>query len=452
MRRCLIRPLRALLLFLSCACASQSPLVPESPAVTLLEQAEPPPETLEQRARRLLREAPLIDGHNDAPWALRKRAHGQLHQLDLAVDTASLEPPMHTDLARLKAGGVGGQFWSVYIPIRTPGGKAGDARTVIEQIDLAKRMIDRHGDVLELALTADDVERIHGTGKVASLLGMEGGHSIENSLAVLRATYELGARYMTITHSKNLAWADSATDDPGVGGLSDFGKEVILEMNRLGMLVDLSHVAPSTMHAALEVSEAPVIFSHSSAFELCRHVRNVPDDVLKRVKETGSVVMITFLGYYVSDELRRYSERRKAEAARLGELHGDDAETIKAGVGQWMAANPAPSATLTQVADHIDHVRKVAGIDAIGIGGDFDGTRSLPVGLEDVSKYPDLIVELLRRGYSDEDVKKVLGLNVLRVLREAEAVAARARQTRGPSEMLLAPPPAPAQPPPAAQN
>ncbi len=379
---------------------------------------------LEARARRLMSETPLIDGHNDVPWQYRKRVNLHLDQMDLASDLTALDPPMHTDIARLRAGGVGGQFWSVFIPIRETGGEAGDARTVIEQIDFAKRLIAQHPDELQLALTAEDVLRAHRAGRIASLMGMEGGHSIENSLAVLRATYDLGARYMTITHSKSTDWADSATDDTDHGGLTEFGREVIREMNRIGMIVDLSHVSPATMHDALDIVQAPVMFSHSSAFAVCAHPRNVPDDVLLRVKENDGVVMITFVGAFVSEEARLARERNEEERNRLKQELGDDEEAIRPAMESWRKDNPAPQATLAQVADHIDHVRNVAGIDHVGIGGDFDGTSSVPVGLEDVSKYPDLVVELLRRDYSDRDVQKILGLNILRVMRDVERVAA----------------------------
>ena len=379
---------------------------------------------LEARARRLMSETPLIDGHNDVPWQYRKRVNLHLDQLDFASDLTALDPPMHTDIARLRAGGVGGQFWSVFIPIRESGGEAGDARTVIEQIDFAKRLIAQHPDELQLALTAEDVLRAHRAGRIASLIGMEGGHSIENSLAVLRATYDLGARYMTITHSKSTDWADSATDDTNHGGLTEFGLEVIREMNRIGMIVDLSHVSPATMHDALDETRAPVMFSHSSAFAVCAHPRNVPDDVLLRVKENNGIVMITFVGAFVSDEARLARERGEEERDRLKQELGDDEEAVRLAMSVWRKDNPAPKATLAQVADHIDHVRNVAGIDHVGIGGDYDGTSSVPVGLEDVSKYPDLVVELLRRGYSDYDVQKILGLNILRVMREVERVAA----------------------------
>ncbi len=393
---------------------------------------------LDERARSLLRQTPLIDGHNDTPWQYRKRVELKLDGLDFAGDLSTLDPPMHTDINRLRQGGVGAQFWSVYIPAQR-GGKPGDTRTVIEQIDFVKRLVDRYPDYLELALTADDIERIHADCKIASLIGMEGGHSIEDSLAVLRATYELGARYMTVTHSKNTNWADSATDDAQFDGLNDFGREVIREMNRLGMLVDLSHVSPATMHDTLDVTAAPVIFSHSSAFAVCNHVRNVPDDVLLRVRDNGGVVMVVFLGYYVSEDLRTWAERRQSERAALAKDQGGDNVAITAGLAAWDRLNPKPRATIGQVVDHMDHIRDLIGLDYIGIGGDYDGTSSLPVGMEDVSTYPALIVEMLRRGYTDDAVRKIIGLNVLRVMREVEAVAAKLQAEREPSEALFSP-------------
>jgi membrane dipeptidase len=383
-------------------------------------------------ARVLLGEVPLIDGHNDLAWQYRKRCHNDLDCMDFGSDLTTMERSPHTDLPRLRAGGLGGQFWSVYIPIRQRGGAPGDTRVVIEQIDLVKRLVAKYPDDLELAYTAEDIERIHGDGRIASLIGMEGGHSIENSLAVLRATYELGARYMTITHTKNTAWADSSTDIVEHDGLTPFGEDVVREMNRLGMLVDLSHVSFDTMHDTLDVTRAPIIFSHSSAYAVCGHVRNVPDDVLKRVAENDGVVMVTFLGYYVSEKLRLYGESLTAERNRLRDIHASDEEAIKAAMRTWHEANPRPKATLEEVVDHIDHIRDVAGIDSIGIGSDYDGTSSLPDGLEDVSRYPDLVVALIRRGYSDDEIRKILGENVLRVMREVERTARKLQRSESP--------------------
>jgi membrane dipeptidase len=392
---------------------------------------------LRERVMNILRDVPLIDGHNDIPWQYRIRVNNQVDALDFASDLSGIEPAIHTDIPRLRAGGVGGQFWSVFIPIRMRGGQPGDARTVIEQIDFVHRLVGQHSDHLEMAYTADDIVRIHREGKIASLIGMEGGHSIENSLAVLRATYDLGARYMTLTHWRSLEWADAATDAPIAGGLTPFGEEVVREMNRLGMLVDLSHVAPSTMQAALDVTRAPAIFSHSSAYEVCRHVRNVPDDVLRRVRENRGIVMVCFLAAFVSDELRLWEEAHAAERRRLMREHSDNRELVERDLRIWREANIRPDATLAQVADHVDHIRNLIGVDHIGIGGDYDGTTSLPVGLEDVSTYPALFVELLRRGYSDEDVAKIAGLNMLRVMREVEHVAAELQQTERPSEATI---------------
>lgn len=391
---------------------------------------------LRERALRLMTEVPLIDGHNDTPWSYRSRVRNQVARLDF-TDTTAIDAPMHTDLRRLRAGMVGGQFWSVYIPIRRFGGADGDARTVIEQIDLVHRLVAAYPEHLEIALTADDIERIHGEGRIASLMGMEGGHSIENSLAVLRATYALGARYMTLTHSISTTWADSATDETRVDGLTPFGREVVREMNRLGMMVDISHVSPVTMHAALDITEAPVIFSHSSAFGVCAHARNAPDDVLERLKMNNGVIMITFVPSYVCEELRQHGLASQAERQRLSAEHLGDRDLIRAGMDAWREINPAPACTLSDLADHIDHVRDVVGVDHIGIGSDYDGIGSLPVGMEDVSKYPDLIVELLRRGYSDDDIRKILGRNLLRVLREVETTATRLQQQRGPSDALI---------------
>ncbi|MCW5554553.1 MAG: dipeptidase [Verrucomicrobiae bacterium] len=372
--------------------------------------------------RALLREVPLIDGHNDLPWQYRKRG-GDLSAIDLRRDTSQFNPPWVTDIPRLRAGGVGGQFWSVYVPAKLPGAEA--LQATLEQIDVVHRLCARYPDTFELALTADDVERIHRQGRIASLIGMEGGHSINNSLAALRMTYKLGARYLTLTHTQNTDWADAAGDDAKHGGLTSFGEEVVREMNRLGMLVDLSHVTDDTMRDALRVTKAPVIFSHSSAYALCRHPRNVPDDVLQLVKTNGGVVMVCFLPGYLTEQDRVMFEASMAERQRLQQRYQDDPQKVDAGMTEWRRSRPRGSrAALSDVADHIDHIRKVAGIDHIGIGADYEGFSGPPVGLEDVSKYPALLAELLRRGYTPGEIQKVAGLNVLRVMRAAERVAA----------------------------
>jgi membrane dipeptidase len=387
------------------------------------------------QARRLLDTVPLIDGHNDVPWTLRGKVNNQLERQDLAGDTSTLDRPMHTDLARLRRGGVGGQFWSVYVPVDFEGAAAVVA--LFEQIDLVQRMTARHADSLEMAYTAADVERIHGAGKIASLIGIEGGHSIDNSLAVLRQSYLAGARYMTLTHWKNTDWADAATFEPEHGGLTAFGREVVREMNRLGMLVDLSHTSPETMVDALEVSEAPVIFSHSSARGVVDHPRNVPDEVLDRVRDNGGVVMVTYVPLFVSEPVRQHAAAVAAEKARLEELFIGQPQAAAEALDRWREQHPAPQATLADVADHIDYIRDRIGVDHIGIGSDFDGIDAGPLGLEDVSTYPALLGELLRRGYSDDDVGKIAGRNVLRVMRRAEEVARRLQQERPPSEALI---------------
>jgi membrane dipeptidase len=311
----------------------------------------------------------------------------------------------------------------VYVPSEYAGRQAVTA--TLEQIDIVYQMAARYPDVFEIARTADDVERIFRSGKIASLIGMEGGHSIDSSLGALRMFARLGARYMTLTHWKNVPWADSATDAPEHGGLTPFGEEVVREMNRLGMLVDLSHVSTATMEDALRVTQAPVIFSHSSARVLCDHPRNVPDAILRMLPRNGGVVMVSFVPGYTTPEAAAWDAAQEAEQARLEPLTPKDEPAVKAGMAAWLAAHPRPTVTLARVADHIDHIRAVAGIDHVGFGSDFDGISSAPVGLEDVSTFPALTAELLRRGYSDDEVKKVLGLNLLRVMRAAEAAAGR---------------------------
>jgi membrane dipeptidase len=396
--------------------------------------ADPDP-SLVARARKLLDQVPLVDGHNDLPWEYRQRVQNHLDKIDLRSDTGHFEKPMHTDIPRLRKGGVGGQFWSVYIPADLPGPQA--VVTVLEQIDDVHRLAARYPDVFEIATTADDVVRIHKAGKIASLIGLEGGHSIDNSLGALRQLYAAGARYMTITHSKNNDWADSATDAPQHGGLTHFGEEVVREMNRLGMLVDLSHVAPQTMKEALAVTQAPVIFSHSSAKALDAHPRNVPDDVLALMPKNGGVVMVTFVPSFVSEDVRAWNAQHDAEEARLKALHPDSPEQVKSDLAAWDKAQPAPRATISQVADHVEHVRQVAGIDHVGLGSDFDGITSTPDGLTGVDSFPSLLAELLRRGWTDEEIKKLAGLNVLRAFRGAEQTAARLQKERPASDALI---------------
>jgi membrane dipeptidase len=410
-------------------------LLPLSLAVFVTLTFSPPPQAgdgaLLDRARALHKQVPLIDGHNDYPWAVRENVQRDIEKLDISRP----QPTIHTDIARLRAGGVGGQFWSVYTPSDFAGQTAVTA--TLEQIDIVHQMMRKYPETFELALTAADVERIFKSGKIASMIGMEGGHSIDNSLAALRMFHQLGARYLTLTHSKNTPWADSATDTPQHGGLTPFGEQVVREMNWLGMLVDLSHVSPDTMADAIGVSEAPVIFSHSSARAINDVPRNVPDNILQMLPKNGGIVMVTFVPGFLSPKVTAWNALQTAETARLQQQFADDEAARRAGLDAWTKANPAPRATVADTANHIDHIRKVAGIDHVGLGGDFDGITSVPQGLEDVSTYPVLTAELLRRGYSDDDVKKVLGLNILRVMKAAESVSAKLRKQRGPSTMLF---------------
>ncbi|HBD84123.1 MAG TPA: membrane dipeptidase [Dehalococcoidia bacterium] len=384
-----------------------------------------------QRARALHDKIPLIDGHNDLPWQYRKVAGNALSKIDIAQH----QPSLHTDIPRLREGGVGGQFWSVYIPQTLPKGE--HVRATMEQIDVVYNMLRQWPDTFQLSLTADDVEAAFDSGKIGSLIGIEGGHSIDNSLGALRMFHRLGARYMTLTHFKNVDWADSCTDKPKVDGLSQFGREVVREMNRLGMLVDLSHVHADTMRAALDTSDAPVVFSHSSARAITGHPRNVPDDVLERVKENDGVVMVSFVPGFVSQQIYEHGLARDAEKARLEAQSDSFDESVEAGLKAWDADNPEPSATVSDIADHIDRIREKAGINHIGIGSDYDGITSVPEGLEDVSKYPVLTAELLRREYSEEDILKILGGNILRLMRAVENAATRIQQERGPSEASI---------------
>ncbi|MEX2462755.1 MAG: dipeptidase [Balneolaceae bacterium] len=387
-----------------------------------------------EQAIDILESVPLFDGHNDVPYQYRNRVGYKFSELDF-YDTTHLDSPMHTDIPRLRGGRVGAQWWSVYVSANIPEDEA--VKQTIEQIDFVHRLVDLYPDHFELALTADDVERIFESGKIASLIGMEGGHSIANSLAVLRNMYNLGARYMTLTHSRTLDWADAAGDNPQHDGLTEFGEEVIREMNRLGMLVDLSHTTPATMKDALQITESPVMFSHSNTRSLSGHPRNVPDDVLHLTRENNGIVMVTFVESFTSEELRVYYAERSAYQRKMEVLYPGQPDSISAYMQSWNAEHKAPKSTLEQVADHIDHIRDLIGVDYIGIGGDYDGVSSLPIGLEDVSMYPELFAELLARGYSEEDLRKIAGLNMLRVMRGAEEVSKRLRIERSPSEMLI---------------
>lgn len=394
-----------------------------------------------ERARAILRKAPLIDGHNDLPWQMRSRAHRHIDGVDLAGGTHTLDPPMHTDIPRLRQGVVGAQFWSVWLPTSLSGQEA--IVTLLEQMDVVHRLAAHHPDVFEMAYTAADIRRIARTGRIASLIGIEGGHSIGGSLAALRMAYEAGARYMTLTHWRTTAWADAATDAPQHGGLSPFGEAVVREMNRLGMLVDLSHVSADCMRDALRVSAAPVIFSHSGAFAINPHPRNVPDAVLEATRRNGGVVMVDFLPAYVSKEVWEHQSQASAEKKRLEVLHLGDPDAAKAAYDRWLARHPAPRSTVAQVADHIEHIRDVAGEDALGLGGDYDGMSDAPDGLEDVSDYPNLFVELLDRGWSEPALMKLAGGNLLRAFAHAEAVAAELRSKTKPSAADLQPREAP---------
>jgi len=383
--------------------------------------------SLLERAREVLRRAPLIDGHNDVLWELRTKVAYDFERLDLA----SPRPELMTDIPRIRAGGLGGQFWSVYVPSDLPGDTAVTA--TLEQIDGLHAMVARYPDAFALARSADDVERAAADGRVASMVGVEGGQSIGSSLGALRMLARLGTAYMTLTHNHNTPWADSATDTPEHDGLTRFGEEVVREMNRLGILVDLSHVSADTMAHAIDVSEAPVIFSHSSARALCGVPRNVPDEILRRVAETNAVVMVTFVPTFLVRAGEQFAAAARDEAGRLEVLHPDDPDAVREALEAWWDEHPQPHAHLTDVADHIDHVRDVAGIDHVGIGSDFDGSSAMPEGLEDVSRYPDLFAELLRRGYAEDDLAKIGRGNVLRVIRDAEHTAERLQRGRPPS-------------------
>jgi membrane dipeptidase len=401
------------------ACAASAPLAAQAdPALA--------------HARALLKTVPLIDGHNDLPWEIRTSETAPMD-----VRAYDLNAPTHgnTDIARLRAGEVGAQFWSLYIP-----GEARDsgyARMQLEEFDIARRMIAAYPKDLQFVTTADGIEQAFKAGRIASLLGLEGGHAIENSLGALRSYYDLGARYMTLTHNVTLDWADAAQDSAKHGGLTPFGREVVREMNRLGMMVDLSHVSPAVMSDVLDIAESPVIFSHSSAWELTHHKRNVPDSILKRLPKNGGVVMITFVPAFVNSRFGAWQVGRDSVVTAL-QAGGADSAAVRAGVRDWAAAAPRPIPTLAEVADHIEYVRTVAGVDHIGLGSDFDGMGPVtPVGLEDVSRFPNLFAELIRRGWKDGDLKKLAGLNLIRVLRANEATAKRLQAARPPSTKTI---------------
>ncbi len=415
---------RALLLLVPLV-ANLSPLTPMAPAQDLQRN-----KALEH-ARRLLRDSPLVDGHNDLPWAIREDS---VAPRDVAAYDLRRPTRGHTDLERLARGQVGAQFWSVYVPGEYR--DSGYARIQLEQIDIARQLIARYPERLALALTAADIDREFRRGRIASLLGAEGGHALENSLGALRTYYDLGVRYLTLTHNVTLDWADAALDSARHQGLSPFGREVVREMNRLGMLVDLSHVSPAVMSQALDVSEAPVIFSHSAARALVDHPRNVPDSILSRIAANGGVVMVTFVPAFISVEFAAWDALRQAREAEVA-LEVSEVPARVRRLAEWEREHPPPVATLAQVADHIDHVHRVAGADHVGIGSDFDGITHVPRGLEDVSTFPALFAELIRRGWSDSDLRKLAGANAIRALRGAEKAAARLRRQRPASTATL---------------
>ncbi|HEY3611234.1 MAG TPA: dipeptidase [Pseudonocardiaceae bacterium] len=388
-------------------------------------QADP---ALLSRARALLAEHPVVDGHNDLPYALRRQVGYDLDQRDIATDQSA---HLHTDLDRLRAGGVGAQFWSVYVPASMAGDTA--VAATLEQIDLVRTLAARYPDRLRLANTAAEVTAARADGRIASLMGAEGGHSIACSLATLRALHTLGVRYLTLTHNDNTPWADSATDKPVANGLTRFGEEVVREMNRVGMLVDLSHVSADTMRDALRVTRSPVIFSHSSSRAVCDHPRNIPDDVLAQLPANGGVAMATFVPQFVLPAAAEWSAGAEATMRSHGFHPRDSTPEATAVQQEYTKAHPRPIATVATVADHLDHMREVAGIDHLGIGGDFDGVTYTPDGLLDVAGYPNLIAELLGRGWSEVDLAKLTWENAVRLLRDMEEVAAGLRRVEAPS-------------------
>ncbi len=410
----LLSGLAALALISTPACAQSSKSAPKTP---------------EAVAEAALKAAPVFDGHNDVPWALRQRVGNVINDFDFADTTDTADPgktppriAMHTDLQRLRRGRVGAQFWSVYVPSNA--NEAVAIQQTVEQIDVMKRLIARYPADLGFAENSSELAAQMKAGKVAGMLGIEGGHSIGSSLGVLREMHGMGVRYMTLTHSKNVPWADSATDAPQHGGLTDFGVQVVREMNRIGMIVDLSHVSEATMVDALAASKAPVMFSHSGVRAVNDHPRNVPDSVLPAVKANGGIVMVVFLPAFLDPAVREHGLKRTAEDARLKAQYSGDPRAAAARLAEWDRANPVPRALVSKVADHIDHLKRQIGIDHIGLGGDYDGMDSAPLGMDDVAGYPVLFAELARRGYTQAELEKIASGNMLRVLRAVEAYAA----------------------------
>ncbi|HEX3600244.1 MAG TPA: dipeptidase [Lacipirellulaceae bacterium] len=407
--------LAALAILISLAVSMRKTSADDAPS-----PADRKPIVLTDRARELHAHSLLIDGHNDMPWEIRKQAGSSFDKMDISKP----QPTLQTDIPKLRKGGVGAQFWSVWVPVEA--GYRGEALSMtLEQIDLVKRMIERYPDTFELALTADDIERIHAKGKIASMIGVEGGHCIEESLAALEKLYNLGARYMTLTHTDSLSWADSGTDSAKNNGLAPFGKQVVQRMNQLGMMVDLAHVSAKTMRDAIEASEAPVIFSHSSAFEVCKHPRNVPDDVLKSLKKKDGVVMVNFFSGFVVPSAAKISMEEMDLERELKKKFNGDKTLYEPELKRWKAAHKYPRGSIHDLLDHIDHIAKVAGTEYIGIGSDFDGVSLLPTQLDDASCYPYITQGLIDRGYTDQQIKGILGGNLLRVMRGVEAYAAK---------------------------
>ena len=411
------------------------------PCIALAALPSAKDKALSARVDRVLTETPVIDGHNDLPWGIRTD-FGNVGNIDLSADTSNLrgktadgDVHLMTDIPRARKGHLGAQFWSVWIPATTTGPEA--VQMTLEQIDIVRTMVAKYPKDFEMASTAADIQRIEKSGRIASLIGVEGGHQINNSLPVLRDYYALGVRYMTLTHSKNTDWADSATDTPAHQGLTPFGRAVVHEMNRLGMLVDLSHVSPETMKAALETTRAPVIFSHSSARALDDHPRDVPDDVLRMVKQNHGVVMVNFYPPFISQAVATWDADRAGASAKFDALYVGQPDRAKAAMDQWKKEHPQPKATIAQVADHIDHIRKIAGIESVGIVSDFDGIEITPEGLEGVDTYPALFAELARRGWTDGELAALAGRNLLRVMREAEQVAAKLQAQEAPSNATI---------------